>query len=83
MRVSRKPPPNHLNPEFWPEVHEHVLLLAQEDGSFDHVQFMAWWDKTRTAPGNANAYATKGHPEQVAKTIVAEYKARSTRAARA
>lgn len=80
MRVSRRPPPNHKNPDFWPEVEEKVLLLAQEDGTFDMAQFTAWWDKLRTAPGNVNAYATKGNPEQVAQTVVAEYQRRSTRA---
>jgi len=80
-RVSRKPPPNHKNPDFWPEVHDHVLLLAQEQQL--GKEFIAWWDKLRTAAGNAHAYASKGYPEQVAKGIVAEYRARSTRSAAA
>lgn len=79
-RASRRPPPNHLNPDFWPEVEGQVLLLAQEDGTFDMQQFTTWWDKLRTAAGNANAYATKGNAEQVAQQIVAEYRGRINRA---
>lgn len=79
LRVSRRPPPNHINPDFWPEVCERVSLLAQELAVPNPEEFRRWWDKLSTAAGNANAYATKGNPEQVALTIVQEYQRRATR----
>lgn len=79
MRVSRKPPPNHVNSAFWPEVEEKVAALARKDKLLATAEFKAWWDKLRSAAGNAHAYSTKGNPEQVAATIVAEYRRRATR----
>lgn len=80
--MDRSKLPNHKRPEFWPDVRDAVLLLAQEDAGIEQADFTSWLG-VQEQEGNRLTYMNKGRTvDDVAKVVLANYRRKLTRAAR-